>query len=69
MELFTETNRTYATYANAKRAFEKAVGDYDIDHLIQATEDGRFKPVAVIRRDMEINWHYLIDKGVAVIIQ
>jgi hypothetical protein len=49
-EAFPVVGKTYATHANADKAFRRAcdmIGLADMTYLIAATPDGRFYPVAL----------------------
>jgi hypothetical protein len=43
-----EANRTYASEANAVKAFEKVYGECDsLRYFIMKTEEGRYFPIAI----------------------
>lgn len=63
---FKDTDRTYKTYANAKKIID-SLPDDRFSWLIATTEDGRYFPVIFLSdRICELSYHYLINKGCCV---
>jgi hypothetical protein len=53
-----ETTKTYATEANAVKAFEKIFGNDEIRYIILRTEDGRFFPAALGQSAIQAGVHF-----------
>jgi len=56
---------SYATYANAERAVNRKLGeikhyaeDESLRYIIQATEDGRFRPIFIGNYAMQMGIHF-----------
>lgn len=70
MRLFTDISGkgTYATAANANKRAVKLCEDFGVDfrYIIAATEDGRYFPVVVVRRDQQHFCGAIAHNGVCV---
>lgn len=54
-----EPSKTYATEANAVKAAEKLYAKFDdLRYFIMPTSDGRFFPVFIGRRAIELGVHF-----------
>lgn len=54
---FTDT-KTYATRANAIKAFRALVGNDDVRFVVVQNEDGRFSPVAIGQSALTLGIHF-----------
>lgn len=56
-----EPVKTYATEANAIKAFEKKCGNRDVRYFIMPTKDGRFFPVAIGEKAIQEMVHFYFN--------
>jgi len=58
MKIELESNKTYATEANAIRAVEKHNVNESLTYFINRTADGRFFPVFIGERAVQAGLHF-----------